>query len=217
MIEAAEIETKLMESDGLLTDDSIEDEEGLAVIEDNEAEISEQEKETLDVDHSSKEIAEKSDNDKKDERRRRNQTRIREFNFQKREKIIIQKITKSKKIRELVLKKSMDTINKRSKMSKKMIIKNINNIYSSLMLKYKQENILDDLLEFIYQEFEPNYSLKKVVERKVMDFLCNLIHYSDDSPKIKNFIKFLDLSEKISTAPFVNRKESLYTYISFLD
>ena len=149
-------------------------------------------------------------------KKKKNNTKIMEFNFKKREKLFHQKILKSKRIRDIILKKSIENIKRKAKMSKKMILKMVNGIYTTLISKYKQDDFIDDLLEFIYQEFQARYSMKKIVDRKIIEFICNLLKYSD-LLQIRNFIKFLDLSEKISDKALQNRKEEFLLYLSGLD
>lgn len=173
--------------------------------------------ESIGDEQSQKMLEEKKDEQdlerREDVKKRKHQTKIKEFNFQKREKIVVQKITKSKKIREEVVKISEENMNKRTKMSKKMIMKTINTIYASLLTKYKQDDNFEDLLEFIYLEFESKYSMKKVIDRKIIDFLSNAIMYSDVL-KIKNFLKFLDLAEKINQPSWIYKKDSLLLYLT---
>jgi hypothetical protein len=148
-----------------------------------------------------------------EKKRRATTTKFKEFNFQRREKIVIQKKVKSKKVREFIMKKSLHELDKRKKMSRKMLVKIINNFYTSLI---KAEEVPEDLLEYVYTEFETKNSLKKVVQRKVIDFLANLLQNSSVL-KIKNFIKFLNFSKKIKEASFINVKDSLSMYLTGFD
>ena len=148
-----------------------------------------------------------------DKKRRATTTKFKEFNFQKREKVVVQKKVKSKKVRDFIVKKNLHDLEKRKKMSRKMLIKIINNFYTSLV---KAEEVPEDLLEYVYMEYEIKNSMKKVVQRKVIDFLANLIQNASVL-KIKNFLKFMNLSKKIKETGFLNAKDSLSVYLSGFD
>lgn len=143
-------------------------------------------------------------------------TKIMEFNFKKREKIVHQKALKSKRIRDIIMKKSSENIKKRARMSKKMMLKTINTIYNNLLSKYKQDDFTDDFLSLIYQDFETKYFMKKIVDRKMIEFLCNLLSYCEIL-KVQTFLKFLDFSDKINQKSLINKKESLQIYLAGLE
>lgn len=175
---------------------------------DNEIAISEE---------ASDEKKERREGERKEEhKRKRFQTKFRQFNFQKREKTVHMKIVKSRKIREEFVKANKEKMKKRGKMSKKLLMKTINGIYTSLIAKFKTEEAPDDFLEFIYVEFESKNSMKKVVERRIYDLLYSLANNSNIL-KAKNFLRFLDLSEKINEKPLTTCKDSLFVYISGLE
>lgn len=143
-------------------------------------------------------------------------TKFKQFNFQKREKIVMAKVSKTKKLKEYFLKMSPETVSKKTKMSKKMLMKTINNIYLSLIPKIKSDEFPKDLLEYIYSEFESKNSLEKLVRRKVMNLLCNLVKFSGIL-KVRNFLRFLDLSSKTSEPALSCPKDSLLVYLAGLD
>lgn len=140
-------------------------------------------------------------------------TKFKEFNFQRREKIVIQKKVKSKKALNYIMKKSIHDLEKRKKMSKKMLVKIINTFYFSLI---KSEEIPDNLLEYVFSDYETKNSMKKVVQRKVIDFLANLIQ-NCSILKIKTFIKFLKLEKRIKESGFFFPKDCLSMYLSGFD
>ena len=194
-----------------LSDKSLEDE--LNSLKDEENEKNEKKYENDKKEENEK----KKDYEKKDDlRRKKYRTTIKEFNFQRKEKAVVQKIMKSKRIREILQKKSLENIVKKANISKKMLIKTINTIYTNLINKYKQDDLFEDLLEYIYLDFESKNSLKKVVDRKTMSFLCNLFKHADVL-KVQNCLKFLDLSEKVKIPGLLFKKESFFLYLSGFD
>ena len=190
-----------------LSDKSLEDELNSLKDEENEK------NEKKDENDKKEENEKKKDYEKKDDlRRKKYRTTIKEFNFQRKEKAVVQKIMKSKRIREILQKKSLENIVKKANISKKMLIKTINTIYTNLINKYKQDDLFEDLLEYIYLDFESKNSLKKVVDRKTMSFLCNLFKHADVL-KVQNCLKFLDLSEKVKIPGLLFKKESFFIYL----
>lgn len=172
----------------------------------------------LDDNYHNNEELDKLDNEivKRDDKKKKHRTRVKEFVFNKREKPVQQKIAKSKRIREIIMKKSQERIKARAKMSKKMLVKAMNSIVSGLLQKYKQEDFSDDVLELMYIDLESKYSSKKVLYKKILDLICNLISYSD-MIKAQTILRFIELSEKINIPPLAYKKDSLMIYLSGFD
>ena len=196
----------LAQMESIQTDENVPEEN--EANSDNEIAISEE---------ASDEKKERKEGERKEEhKRKRFQTKFRQFNFQKREKTVQMKIVKSRKIREDFIKATKEKMKKRGKMSKKLLMKTINGIYTSLIAKFKSEEVPDDFLEFIYVEFESKNSMKKVVERRIYDLLYSSANNSNIL-KAKNFLRFLDLSEKINEKSLYTCKDSLFVYVSGLE
>lgn len=189
-------------------------------VSENDENLSSQFEDFDEDDHLIEETEKRMETEKKEEkndyRRKKLATKFKQFNFQRREKIVLNKISKSKNIKDFFLRINKETISKRTKMSKKMLMKTINNLYFSLISKIKVGEVPEDLLEYVYSEFENKNSVKKLVKRKILDFLCNLVNYSS-CLKAKNFLRFLDLQVAITDTPLNNIKDSLQIYLTGLD
>lgn len=148
-----------------------------------------------------------------DIKRIRRSTKIKEFRFQRKEgKHMTLKVPKKNKFLDGFLSENLNTITRQSKMSRKMVIKNISILYTSAINKTSITEF-DTLAIFIYDEFCAKYGQKKVAVKKIVDFMSGLLKYPD-SRKVVNFLKLLGISYKLGLEDFCRPKQSFNFFIS---
>jgi hypothetical protein len=130
-------------------------------------------------------------------RRIREITKFNEFHFHTRSYQFVKKANPAIKIIENYLKKNVDHIIKRSKMSKRMAFRLLTSIYNSFHSKSK-ETIL---LEHLYDEFLLKYSVKSVCEKKLKEFLAALLKFSA-CRRSMTFLKLTGISTKLGISSY---------------
>ena len=109
----------------------------------------------------------------------------------------------------VLLKKLPDFMKKKSKLSRKMVLKMISGFYNSAYLQILNEGV-SDLLVICYEDISAKYGLKKVSDRKLLEFLSTVIK-NKDYKRCLVFIKLLGLGSNVSVENYT--KSTLLMYI----
>ena len=124
-------------------------------------------------------------------------TKFNEFHFHSRSYQFVKKANPATKIIETFLKKSLEHITKRAKMSKRMSFRLLSSIYSTFPSRPKDTL----LVEHLYDEFHQKYSVKSVCEKKLKEFLAALLKFSS-CKRSQTFLKLTGISSKLGTRPY---------------
>ncbi|OMJ78749.1 hypothetical protein SteCoe_21360 [Stentor coeruleus] len=148
-----------------------------------------------------------------DMKRYRKSTKIKEFHFQRKEtRTSTVKVTNKPKFLDEFLSDELKNIIKQAKMSRKMVQKNVALMYSAAIGKTTIIEF-ESLAVFVYDEFCSKYGQKKVVIKKIIDFVSGLLKYPD-SRRVVNFIKLLGISHKLGLEDFCRPKQSFNFFIA---
>lgn len=148
-----------------------------------------------------------------DMKRYRKSTKIKEFHFQRKEtRTSTVKVTNKPKFLDEFLCDELKNIIKQAKMSRKMVQKNVALMYTAAIGKTTVAEF-ESLAVFVYDEFCSKYGQKKVVIKKIIDFVSGLLKYPD-SRRVVNFIKLLGISHKLGLEDFCRPKQSFNFFIS---
>ena len=139
-------------------------------------------------------------------RNMRRGTKVQEFNFQHKDSKTALKLNLKPRHKYIddFLQESSKSILKLAKMSRKMMIKTINSLYSAASVKRTQGDV-QDLATFLYEEFSARYG-QKIMNKKLVEFLASVMKYPDSRRAI-NFAKIIGISKKIGLEEFVRPKE----------
>ncbi|CAG9321778.1 unnamed protein product [Blepharisma stoltei] len=132
----------------------------------------------------------------KKEAKKKDMTKFFEFKFNQRANQVSTKKLVASGIIDRLIRKKLIYIKKKSTMSSRMVNRIINSVYSFAMTKQKSGEIIENLAEIIYDEFNKKYGLKAVIDKKFIDFIASLFKYSD-SIKSMMFLKFLGYGKKL--------------------
>lgn len=147
-------------------------------------------------------------------RNMRRGTKVQEFNFQHKDSKTSFKLNLKPRHKYIddFLQESSKSILKLAKMSRKMMIKTINSLYSAASVKKTQGDI-QDLATFLYEEFSARYG-QKIMNKKLVEFLASVMKYPDSRRAI-NFAKIIGISKKIGLEEFVRPKEIFEFLLEF--
>ena len=140
-------------------------------------------------------------------------TKFAEFKFTKTKPAVVKPVSPAHEIIKKLLKKSKENMEKSAKASKKMVNKIISNTYSTSWAKSPLESP-EELLEICYDEFSQRYGLKKVIDRKFMEFLSSLFKVKSYKRPFM-FIKLSGLGRSIKLESY--SKFTLGLYLSSLN
>ena len=147
-------------------------------------------------------------------RTRKSTTKIQEFHFQRKgSRGGTVKIEHKQDLLQTFLSDPLKEIVKNTKMSRKMTLKTISMIYSSIVAK-RQTTHATNLEDFTYDEFYSKYGQKVVAAKKFIDFVAALLKYPD-SRKVITFSKLLSISKKLGLDDYIRPKEC-FSFISSL-
>lgn len=132
-------------------------------------------------------------------------TKFNEFHFHSRSYQFVKKANPATKIIETFLKKRIDHITKRAKMSKRMAFRLLSSIYSSFPSKSRDTL----LVEHLYDEFQQKYSVKSVCEKKLKEFLAALLKFSS-CKRSQTFLKLTGISSKLGIRPYSSYTIPIY-------
>lgn len=148
-----------------------------------------------------------------DFKKAKNFTKVQEFKFQrKNSRISTAKIEHKQHLLKSFLSESLKEIVKNTKMSRKMTLKTISTIYSSMISKKATHAY--NLADFTFEEFCSKYGQKVVASKKFVDFVAALLKYPD-SRKAINFSKLLGISHKLGLEDYIRPKET-FAFMSVL-
>jgi hypothetical protein len=140
-------------------------------------------------------------------------TKFAEFKFTKTKPAVAKPVSPAHEIIKKLLKRSKENMEKSAKASKKMVNKIISNTYSTSLSKSPLESP-EELLEICYDEFSQRYGLKKVIDRKFMEFLSSLLKVKSYKRPFM-FIKLSGLGKSIKLDSY--SKFTLNLYLSSLN
>ena len=101
-------------------------------------------------------------------------TKFSEFKFAKHKSTLIKTVCPALELTKKLFAKSSDYIKKKATISRKMLNKLISNIYQVAYTKSMNE-IVEELLIICYEEFIQKYGLKKVADKKYLEFIASLL------------------------------------------
>ena len=101
-------------------------------------------------------------------------TKFAEFKFAKQKALLIKTASPALVLIKKLLSKNTESILKKATISRKMINKMISNNYQIAISKIASESI-DELLIISYEELSQKYGLKKVTDRKFLEFIASVI------------------------------------------
>lgn len=137
-------------------------------------------------------------------------TRFNEFNFHK----TSTGISSSKKPHHVIglfekfTNKKIELIKKKSSMSNRLVNKLMASIYQTFLNKLKNDEHCE-LIEVAYDEFYQKYGLRKVSDRKFLDFIGSLFLHSEHL-RSQMFLRFLECGHKINKSDFGRLSLNLY-------
>ena len=120
-------------------------------------------------------------------------TKFHEFNFHRKDPSAHKKSSPALGLLQNFLRKKLETIKKKSTMSRKMVNRIVANLYHSLF----DTELNQTLVEYIYDDFINKYGLKKVAEKKYLEFIASVIRHSEYR-RSRMFVKFIGIAKKIN-------------------
>lgn len=137
-------------------------------------------------------------------------TKFAEFKFSRQKAQAVKVTNPAFDLVKKLLKKSNDNVLKKATASRKMVNKMLSNLYQICISKASSEEV-DELLAICYDEFFQKYGLKKVADRKFLEFIASLIK-NKTYKKCFMFMRLAGLGN-------LNKVEnySKFTFLMYLD
>ena len=135
-------------------------------------------------------------------------TKFSEFKFSKQRHAVPKPPSPVPELIRGLMRKNKEHLDKKAKAGRKMVNKIIANTYSLAIGKNGLESP-EDMLEICYDEFSQRYGLKKVTDRKFLEFLASILKISN-LKKPQMFIKLTNFGSYINQPTYSKYTVSLY-------
>lgn len=138
-------------------------------------------------------------------------TKFAEFKFAKQRANIAKSSSPALSLIKKLLLKSSENILKKATISRKMINKMLSSAYQAAIVKKNQNDTVDEILIICYEEIAQKYGLKKVTDRKFLEFIASVIK-NKAYKKCLTFLKFAGFGSLSNEENY-----SKYTLMLYLD
>lgn len=135
-------------------------------------------------------------------------TKFAEFKFSKQKPAVPKPLSPVPELIKGMMKRNKEYLDKKAKAGRKMVNKIISNTYSLAVGKNGLESP-EELLEICYDEFSQRYGLKKVTDRKFLEFLASILKLSN-LKKPQMFIKLTGFGNYINQPTYSKYTVTLY-------